>query len=464
VAAPSIETRHLSDVEALMWNLEKDPYLLSTMANITLFDRPPDIDRLRRRLVQATIAVPRLRKRVAPAFGRLAPPSWQEDPDFDIDRHLRVVGLPQPGTLDQLLDLAATLAKTPFDRTRPLWEFVVVEGLADGRGAMVQRMHHTITDGEGGIRMSIAFIDLERDAPEPPDPEPPVEEDLAVAGNLVSSLTQTVDHNVRRIGGMTRRVAGSAADAVVHPSKLIGAPGQAWDVATALLRQAQVDPRRSPLWTERSLKRRLAIFSIPFDDAKRTAKDWGGSINDLFVTGAAGGAGAYHRQLGAEVDELRMAMPVSTRTDKTSLGNAFTPTRVLVPTTADPRERFDELRERLAVTRSDRSVGLYGALAGVANLLPTSVVVRVARSQTETVDFTTSNVKAAPFDLYIAGALLLANHPIGPLGGTAFNLTTMSYRGKLEMGLHMDAGAIEQPDLLESCMIESFEEILGAGR
>src|SRR4051812_36935372 len=178
-----------------MWNLEKDPYLLSTMANLTLFDRPPDVARLRRRLVQATIAVPRLRKRVAPAFGRLAPPTWQEDPDFDIDRHLRVVGLPQPGTQAQLLDLAATLAKTPFDRTRPLWEFVVVEGLADGRGAMVQKMHHTITDGEGGIRMSVAFIDLERDAPEPPDPEPPAEEEPAAGGNLVSSLTQTVDHN-----------------------------------------------------------------------------------------------------------------------------------------------------------------------------------------------------------------------------------------------------------------------------
>ncbi len=469
MAPASVETRHLSDVEALMWNLEKDPYLLSTMGNLTVFDRPPDLERLRRRLLMATEVVPRLRQKVAPAFGRLAPPSWRIDPDFDIDRHLRVVGLPAPGTYEQLLELTASLVNTPFDRSRSPWEFVVVEGLADGRGAMVQKLHHTITDGEGGIRMSMAFIDLERDAPEPESIAAPME--VGEAGDpdrpppntdLWSTLVDTVEHNVRRQAGMARRAAGQAVDLATHPGKLIELPGQALEVAQALARQAETDERRSPLWTQRSLRRALRTFAVPFDDVKRASKAWGGSINDLFVTAAAGGAGAYHRALGAEVDELRMAMPVSTRTDKRSMANAFTPTRVLVPTTVDPHDRFDELRRRLLVTRSDRSVGLYGALAGIANLLPTSVTVRVARSQTETVDFTTSNVKAAPFDLYIAGALLEANHPIGPLGGTAFNLTTMSYRGSMEMGLHIDTGAVADPDLLESSITTEFDRILRA--
>ncbi len=469
MATPSIETRHLSDVEALMWNLEKDPYLLSTMANLTIFDRLPDLDRLRRRLLLATEAVPRLRQKVAPAFGRLAPPSWREDPDFDIDRHLRVVGLPAPGTMAQLLELTASLAQAPFDRTRSPWEFIVIDGLEGDRGAMVQKMHHTITDGEGSIRMSMAFIDMERDAPEPEVIKPPMT--VGEAGDpdrpapnddLLSSVIDTVSHNVRRQAGVARRIAGGAFDLATHPARAVDAPRQAVDVVQALARQLSVDNRHSPLWTERSLRRSLHVFSVPFDDVKRASKAWGGSINDLFVTAAAGGAGAYHRELGAEVDELRMAMPVSTRTDKKSMANAFTPTRVLVPTTPDPHQRFDELRRRLSVTRHDRSVGLYSAMAGVANLLPTSVAVRFARSQTETVDFTTSNVKAAPFELYIAGGLMESNYPIGPLGGTAFNLTTMSYNGSMEMGLHVDAGAVSQPSLLESCLRASFDEILGA--
>src|SRR5688500_4509090 len=97
--------------------------------------------------------IPRLRQRVVHSFGRLAPPEWHDEPDLDLDFHIRRVALPAPGTEAQLYNLAAALARTPFDRARPLWEFVLVDGLSGGRGAMVQKMHHTITDGEGGVRM-----------------------------------------------------------------------------------------------------------------------------------------------------------------------------------------------------------------------------------------------------------------------------------------------------------------------
>ena len=93
------------------------------------------------------------------------------------------------------------------------------------------------------------------------------------------------------------------------------------------------------------------------------------------------------------------------------------------------------------------------------NLLPTSVVVRIARQQAETVDFTTSNVRAAPFDLYIAGAHIEATYPLGPLAGSAFNLTMMSYRGWLNMGLHLDTGAVTEPELLRDHLVEAFAEL-----
>ena len=156
--------RRMSDVEAMMWNVEKDPYLNSTFGSITILDQAPDFERLRRRLLRMVANIARLHQRVVPALGRLAPPEWHDDPDFDIDYHVRHLALPAPGSNRQLFDLAALFVQDPFDRTRPLWEFAIIEGLEGGRAAMVQKMHHTITDGEGGIRMSEQFIDITREA------------------------------------------------------------------------------------------------------------------------------------------------------------------------------------------------------------------------------------------------------------------------------------------------------------
>ena len=155
-----------------MWRLEKDPYLSSTFGTVSILDRPPDVDRLRARMERAIWNVPRLRWRVQPAPVNLSAPMWVDDPDFDIDHHVRHIALPKPGTLRQLLDLATLIALDPFDRTRPLWQFVVVDGLRGGKSAIVQKMHHTITDGEGGVQMSLQFLDFERDAPDPPPIDP----------------------------------------------------------------------------------------------------------------------------------------------------------------------------------------------------------------------------------------------------------------------------------------------------
>ena len=161
---------------------------------------------------------------------------------------------------------------------------------------------------------------------------------------------------------------------------------------------------------------------------------------------------------------LRMAMPVSTRKDSSAGGNSFVPTRELVPAgIEDPAERFTAVHDILNRTKNDKSIGLVEGMAGIVNVLPTSVLVRFARQQVETVDFTTSNVRAANFDLFVGGALILANYPLGPLGGTAFNLTMMSYRNALNMGLHIDRGAVTDPMLLRDSIAESFAELVAAG-
>ena len=456
----------MSDVEALMWSLEADPHLSSTFANLTLFDRSPDHDRLRRRLRRASRVVPRLRRRVVPGPGPL-PPSWEDDPDFDLDHHLRRVTLPAGATKADARALAVELTGRPFDRDRPLWEFTVVDGLPHGRAAMVQKMHHTITDGEGGIRMSTEFIDLERDAPEPPcvDHGPPPAAPRSRLGSAIDVVTDAT----RRNADAARRLVDTAADLVRDPGHLAGLvaalPAESAATVRSLVRQlGVVDGHRSPLWTERSLGRQLETWEVSLTEVKEAAQRLGGSVNDVFVAAAAGGAGRYHRERGIGVDELRMSMPVSTRTSRAPGGNAFTPTRVLVPLAADPRQRFATIHDRLTVTKTERALGLTSSLAGLVNLLPHPILVRLAHQQVMTVDFATSNVRAAPFDLYIAGALMEANFPLGPVAGTAWNLTTMRYRGMLDLGLHVDTAAVADPAALAGAIEASFTELIELDR
>src|SRR5262245_28745677 len=132
-----------------MWRLEADPALRSDFTNVTLLGAPPDGTELRDRVWAVVDAVPRLRRRVAPPVLGVGPASWAVDDDFDLDYHLRRATLPAPGGMRQLLDLAAGLAAEPFDHVRPLWELTLVDGLDGGRAALLQRMHHTVTDGVG---------------------------------------------------------------------------------------------------------------------------------------------------------------------------------------------------------------------------------------------------------------------------------------------------------------------------
>lgn len=461
--APVVDDRHLTAVEALMWTLDGDPHLSSTFANVTLLDQPPDVEVFRTRMARALVAVPRLRRRVEGGWSGLTAPSWVDEPDVDLDHHVRHVTLDAPGDERQLLDLATEIAAAPFDRDRPLWEFVIVDGLTDGRGAMVQKLHHTITDGEGGVRMSVQFIDFARDPGPLDDPEPPPGEEPAPTPTGLDALVAPLAELTRTPLGLVRQAVEGAA-ALRDPRHMASLPADAAATARSLARQLGVTGEAlSPLWRERTLGRHLELLRLPLDEAKAAATVLGGSINDLFVAGAAGGAGAYHRQLDVAVDELRMAMPVSTRTSssgRSSGGNAFAPTRVRVPVDEDPRARFGAIRERLGVTKEERAVGFAGAVAGLGNLLPPPVLTRLVRHQTATVDFTTSNVRGAPFPLYIAGARIVGNHPIGPLGGTAWNLTTISVDGSLDMGLHVDTGAVSEPELLRTSIEASFEQLL----
>jgi len=423
----------LSDTEALMWSIERDPLLRATFLTVTFLDRPPDIARFRRRMAHAAARIPRLRQRIDGG-------QWVDDPDFDLEYHVRHIALPPPGTDRHLLDDAARDYEHAFDPARPLWQLTMVDGLEGDRAAMLANMHHTITDGVGGVRMSAMFLDVERDAPDEPtvDPGPPKEPPAP-------SVAESV-----------RRAVGEVIDTVRDPVGTVRSIGNQLVV---------VDGSRSPLWQgRRSLGRRFDTLRIDLEAAKNAAHQLGGTLNDLYVTGVVRGVGAYHRSRGVPVEELRMSMPISTRTDKSSGGNAFTPLRVLVPTdVADPVEQFRAVQARIGAVKGERALSLAGSLTGVLTSLPSPLIARLARSQVETVDFACSNVRGAPFDLYVAGAHVDANHPMGPTAGTACNVTLLSYGGSMDIGINSDTAAVDDPEALRDCVADGLAETIAAG-
>ena len=221
----------------------------------------------------------------------------------------------------------------------------------------------------------------------------------------------------------------------------------------------------SPRWRGRSRHRHFDVIRVPLDSMRATAKALGGTVNDAFVTGAVLGAVRYHQRRETPLETLNISFVVSTRGSGGTGTNAVAPTRVRVP--AGPmtvEERFAAIRALMAVGRQGAQAGgAMGSVAGLANLLPTSLVTGVARSQTAHMDFATSNIRGAPVPTYVSGARILWTGTLGPVAGTAFNLTAMSYADSFDMGLHVDPVAVGDCDDLRRCREAGFRELLAAG-
>jgi WS/DGAT/MGAT family acyltransferase len=458
--------RTMSDAEGLMWRLEKDPHLSSTFANVTILDRNPDFELLRRRMARAMLRIPRLRQVVRTSPGNVSPPTWVIDSDLDLDHHLRRVALPKPATERELLDLATLITGDPFDRTRPLWQFTVVEGLKGHRAALIEKLHHTISDGEGGVQLSLEFLDFERDAIEPPMPSA---EEIAAAEEAQPDGEELAADSVRDfLAGSLRLPLGvlkQVRDLLADPAQIPEASTAATETLRGIITQlGDTESARSPLWTERSLRRRLETATAPFAETKAAARALDGTLNTAFLTVAAEAASRYHVELGSRVESLRASMAISTRTDDSG-ANAFSLVRMLVPTAEMPiDERFRAISEATQVAVRDSSSASLESLAAFAATLPTSMVTRLARQQAQTVDFATSNVRGSPVPMYVAGAQLLHNYPVGPLTGVAFNLTLLSYLGNLDMGLNVDAAAVTEPDVLRRHLDDAIAEFAASAK
>jgi WS/DGAT/MGAT family acyltransferase len=448
-------TERLSDAEAVMWAAERDPSLASSFMTVTFLDGDVDHDRFTRRIAGAVAGVDRMRQRVEP--GVLGSRSlWRDDPAFELSNHLHREQL--TGADDRaLLDHAGEVLSRSFDHTHPLWELTIVEGLSGGRSALLAKFHHTITDGVGGIRLSASFLDVSPDEePVRAAPAPTVDEaTLGASGGIagfLSTLTDAASDAIRTPVALGRVVADTLR------SDPIGT------VRTTIEQLVVTDKARSPIWGgKRSAERHCETYRLSLEDVRSSAKSLGGTINDLFVTAVVGAAAKYHVKRDAAVDEFRVSIPLNTRSDKSVGGNDFVPARIVLSTAPDPRARFDAISAKLNEIKGARDPGLGWALAGLFTSMPSPLIVAVARQQIETVDFACSNVRGAPFPLYVSGARVLSNHPMGPTGGTAANATVMSYEGSLDLGLVTDPAAVDEPELLRDLIAESFDELVTLG-
>jgi hypothetical protein len=209
------------------------------------------------------------------------------------------------------------------------------------------------------------------------------------------------------------------------------------------------------------VRRHLEVLSLDLEEVKASGRRRGATLNDVFVSAVCDAVGGYHRARGAEVGDLRISMPVSTRTDRSAGGNSFVPARLLVPCGDLPaEERLTLVSERLHRARSGAGLGLLGAAATALTALPAPVLARLARQQTDTVDFAASNVRGAPVEVWIAGARILHNHPMGPTGGTAFIATVLSTAGTLDLGLCTDSAAVHDPAELRDRIADGFAALL----
>ncbi len=454
--------RRMSDSDALMWTIEKDPLLRSTITTVMVFDGPIDRRRLRRRLDRVSRVIPRLRQRVRSHTFSVAPPWWDVDPNFDLDYHLRFVRGLETGTLREVFDIAEPIAMQGFDRARPLWEFVLVEGLAGGRSALILKIHHSITDGVGGIKLLMELLDLEpEDSREGEMPEAPRAEPR---GEGVRMADAFVYEGRRQLGALGRATASARQQVGRLGADPVGVGTELLDTAGSVMRMVRpATTPLSPLMTDRSLSVHFDALQVPLGPMKVSARLVGGKLNDSFVAAVIGGLTRYHREMGHECRNLRMTMPINIRTDATQnvAGNQFTPVRFAVPADiADPIARMSAVRELMAAQRRERGLALSETLAGIINRLPATASTGLFGSMLRGIDFVTSNVPGPPVPVYLAGARLDRQIALGPMTGSAANITLLSYMDDLNIGINTDPRAVTKPDLFTDCLHDSFAEIV----
>src|ERR1700761_4623079 len=406
--------------------------------------------------------VPRYRQKLATPPLEAGRPLWVDDPDFNIEYHVRHTALPPPGSEEQLFLLTSRIASQQLDRSKPLWENWLVEGLEGDRFALISKTHHALVDGISGVDLASVLFDVEREPEgqngaqlEPWRPEPePSSADLVLAGAR-GAVTTTASLVTRAIVAATR----PATSLQLARDVLEGLGELVW----AGLNPAPETPLNVPIGPHR----RFAVVRQQLADYKEIKDALGGTVNDVVLTVVSGALGQWLRSRGVRTEglEMRALVPVSVRTkdQRGALGNRLTVMRGPLPVFIDdPVSRLHFIRAAMnGLKESKQAVGA-ATLAAVNNLAPPTVLAQASRLNfsTRLFNLLVTNIPGPQMPLYVLGRRLEDLFPVAFLPENhALAIAIMSYNGGIDFGLLADYDAPADVGLVAEGGDEALSEL-----
>ena len=440
-----MSAQRMSNADAAWLHMDRPTNLMVVNA-LMWFDEPLDVDRarevVRTRLVER---FPRFHRRIAePSLG-IGLPSWEDDPDFDLDLHLHRIALPAPGDKAALEELIGDLVTVPLPPSRPLWDIYVIEGYGEGT-AVLTRMHHCIADGIALARVLLSLTDAEPGAglaPPAPDHDGGALATLAGAGRAGAHAAEA-----SLLEGLAL-----ARHPEAEGGRLIGAAtANARALGKLLLTSADAP---SPLRGKLGVARRVCWTDpIDLEEIKAIGHATGTTVNDVVLTAVTG---ALHRYLAGRdglVDEIRAMVPFNLRPlDEPlprDLGNRFGLVYLTLPVGIDdPLRRLAEVHRRMDAIKHSPEGRLSYAILGAIGATPVPVEQRLIEIFTPKTTAVMTNVPGPRRPVYFAGSRVAGVLGWVPAGGEiGIGLSIFSYAGQVTLGLQVDAGLVPDPETI----------------
>ena len=437
------------------------------IGGVLLFEGPAPrfedfLDHVRSRLHR----VPRYRQKLATPPLETGRPLWVDDPSFNLEYHVRHTALPAPGTEEQLFLLASRIASQPLDRSKPLWENWLVEGLTGDRFALISKTHHALVDGVSGVDLATVLFDLQREPAPPaedlepwrPHPEPTAAE-MVIAG-MRGMVTTGAGLMARAIGAASR--PGTSISIMRDAAEGLG------ELVWAGLNPAPETPLNVPIGPHR----RYAVVRQELAQYKEVKDALGGTVNDVVLTVVAGALARWLRSRGVRTEglEMRALVPVSVRTNdqRNTLGNKLTVMRGPLPVYIDdPVARLRSVRVAMnGLKESKQAIGA-ATLTAVNDLAPPTVLAQASRLNfsTRLFNLIVTNIPGPQVPLYLLGHQLQDLFPVAFLPENhALAIAIMSYNGGLDFGLLADYDALPDIDVVADGLADSLAELLAAAR
>jgi diacylglycerol O-acyltransferase / wax synthase len=437
------------------------------VGGLTIAEGPPPpmeefLEQIRRRLH----LVPRYRHKLSFTALDSGRPVWIDDPTFNLEYHVRHTALPTPGTWVQLQSLTARIFSQQLDRSKPLWEMWLIEGLEDNRFALITKTHHSVIDGIAGVDLATVLFDLSREPPPithsgrpwQPHREPRTVE-LVAAG-----LRGAVRAGIALVEG--------GLDAVTHPDRALARAREAAEGIGEIIWAGLNPAPETPLNVHIGPHRRFLGIADRLDDFRLVKNAFGGTVNDVVLAVVAGALRSFLVSRGGRTEgvELRALVPVSVRTEGEhhEMGNRIVVMRGPLPVyIADPIQRLRFVSEAMEGLKESKQALGAEVIAGVQNFAPPTILAQASRLNfsTRLFNLLVTNVPGPQFPLYVLGREILEAYPVAFLPENhALAIAIMSYNGQMNFGLLGDFDAVPDLDLIGESIVAELATLVSLAR